>query len=71
MISKDGYFTVNSDRTYTRTLNTADAMEKLREMIRSCEPQQDPVEPEPETKEIARRKRLKETRERLHQKGSV
>ncbi|ODM89047.1 Peptidyl-tRNA hydrolase ICT1, mitochondrial [Orchesella cincta] len=49
-ISKDGFITLQSDRTRYQHLNTADALQKLREMLRSCEPVEI-KEPTPETAE--------------------
>ncbi|ODM95871.1 Peptidyl-tRNA hydrolase ICT1, mitochondrial [Orchesella cincta] len=66
-ISKDGFITLQSDRTRYQHLNTADALQKLREMLRSCEPVEI-KEPTPETAEKLRRRREKAARERLLEK---
>jgi len=66
-INKEGFLTVHSDRTRYQHLNTADAIQKLREMIRACEPD-DVLPPSPEDMEKHRRLREKAARERLLQK---
>lgn len=66
-INKEGYFIVHSDRTRSAHLNTADALEKIREFIRSCEPQELKELPE-ETLEKLRRAQEKATRARLREK---
>ena len=48
-------------------MNVADALEKVREHIRSCEPQE-PKELTPENIEKLRRVKEKATRERLREK---
>ena len=48
-------------------MNIADALEKLREMIRSCEPIEAP-EPTPETVDMIRKRQEKAARARLRQK---
>lgn len=60
---------VNSDRTRYQHHNTADAIQKLREMIRSCEPGEVQT-PTAETLERLRRNREKAARERLLLKRS-
>jgi len=65
-LCRDGWLVVTSDRTRTRTLNQADALEKLRTNIRLA------VENSPEESftalevEKSRKERLKAARERLH-----
>jgi len=65
-LSRDGWLVTTSDRTRTRTLNQADALEKLRTNIRQA------VENLPRDSftalevEKARKERLKAARERLH-----
>ncbi|XP_048515898.1 peptidyl-tRNA hydrolase ICT1, mitochondrial isoform X2 [Athalia rosae] len=62
-INKEGYLVIKSDVTRSQQLNLADAMEKLRTMIRAV------AIPEPqiseETEEKLRRRHLKAVRERL------
>ena len=64
-LSRDGWLVVKSNRTESRTLNMADALEKLRLGIRKAE------NPVTETfpikdREISRKAKLKAARERLH-----
>ena len=64
-LSRDGWLIVKSDRTESRTLNMADALEKLRVNIRKAE------NPVTETfmlkeNEMSRKAKLKAARERLH-----
>nr|XP_029727668.1 peptidyl-tRNA hydrolase ICT1, mitochondrial-like [Aedes albopictus] len=68
-ITKDGYLFVRSELTRSQQMNTADALEKLRNFIRQAEA---PVEVElaPETQEMLRRRHEKATRERLAIKRS-
>lgn len=66
-LSKEGFIFVTSDRTRHQHMNIADALEKLREMIRSCEPVQ-VAELPPETVELHRKRAEKAARERLRQK---
>lgn len=65
-INKEGYFIVKSDLTRSQHLNLADALEKLRAMIRSTVIA--PSEVSPETEERIRKNILKASRERLHEK---
>jgi len=66
-VSKNGFISIQSDRTRYQHLNTADVLQKLREMIRSCEPIE-VKELSPETTEKLRRRREKAARERLLEK---
>jgi len=66
-ISREGFFIIQSDRTRSLHLNTADALEKLREYIRSCEPVV-VAQPSQETMEKLRKQQEKATRERLQTK---
>ena len=64
-LSRDGWLIVKSNRTESRTLNMADALEKLRFNIRKSE------NPVTETfplkdREMSRKAKLKAARERLH-----
>ena len=64
-LTRDGWLVVKSDRTTSRTLNMADALEKLRSNIRMAE------NPTEETfdhlkVEMDRKAKLKAARERLH-----
>lgn len=65
-INKEGYLIIRSDLTRSQHLNLADALEKLRSMIRSTLVV--PQEPSPESEEKKRKNLLKATRERLHEK---
>ncbi|XP_017025736.1 large ribosomal subunit protein mL62 [Drosophila kikkawai] len=66
-ITKDGYFYIKSDLTRSQQMNLADALEKLRTIIRS----QEVVEaapPSEETLEKLRRRQERAARERLQLK---
>ncbi|XP_012217354.1 large ribosomal subunit protein mL62 [Linepithema humile] len=65
-INKDGYLIIKSDLTRSQHLNLADALEKLRTMVRATFVA--PPEPSPESEEKKRKKLLKAARERLHEK---
>ncbi|XP_014469971.1 PREDICTED: peptidyl-tRNA hydrolase ICT1, mitochondrial [Dinoponera quadriceps] len=65
-INKDGYLIIKSDLTRSQHLNLADALEKLRAMIRST--LVEPPKPSPESEERIRKNLLKAARERLHEK---
>ncbi|EZA56463.1 hypothetical protein DMN91_010238 [Ooceraea biroi] len=65
-INKDGYLIIKSDLTRSQHLNLADALEKLRAMIRAV--LEEPAEPSPEGKERRRKNLLRAARERLHEK---
>lgn len=65
-INKDGYLIIKSDLTRSQHLNMADALEKLRTMIRATLVV--PSEPSPESEEKKRKNLLKAARERLHEK---
>ena len=64
-LTRSGWLVVKSDRTTSRTLNMADALEKLRSNIRLAEEQtQESFE---ELKlEVERKAKLKAARESLH-----
>ena len=64
-LTRDGWLVVRSDRTHTRTLNMADALEKLRANIRAAESPLSESYPLLE-QEVARKARLKAARQRLH-----
>ena len=66
-LNKEGFIFISSDRTRHQHMNIADALEKLRELIRSCEPVQ-VAQPTPETVELHRKRAEKAARERLRQK---
>ncbi|CAG7785705.1 unnamed protein product, partial [Allacma fusca] len=66
-VSREGYFIIQSDRTRSQHLNTADALEKLRECIRACEPQE-PKGLSEETIEKFRKAQEKAARDRLREK---
>lgn len=65
-VSKEGFLVVRSDKTRSQQINLADAMERLRELIRKAEFV--PPEPSPETEEMIRRRKAKANRERLIEK---
>ncbi|XP_058790324.1 large ribosomal subunit protein mL62 [Phymastichus coffea] len=62
-INKDGYLIIKSDLTRSRQLNVADALQKLRQMIRDLIIV--PVEPDELTKEKHRKRQVKAAQERL------
>jgi peptidyl-tRNA hydrolase ICT1 len=66
-VSREGYFIIQSDRTRSQHLNTADALEKLRECIRECKPHP-PTPPPEETIEKFRKVHEKAVRDRLREK---
>ncbi|KYN08641.1 PREDICTED: peptidyl-tRNA hydrolase ICT1, mitochondrial [Cyphomyrmex costatus] len=65
-INKDGYLIIKSDLTRSQHLNLADALEKLRVMIRTTLAVS--TQPSPESEERKRKNLLKAARERLHEK---
>ncbi|RZF44295.1 hypothetical protein LSTR_LSTR006845 [Laodelphax striatellus] len=65
-ISKDGYLIVKSERTRYQQLNLADAMEKLRTVIRAAE--EVAKEVSPETEEIIRKRKERANAQRLIEK---
>lgn len=67
-ITTEGEILVTSDRTRYQHLNRADAFQKLREMVRACEPVEQIINVEAEEK--ARKLREKAARERLITKRS-
>lgn len=64
-LTRDGWLVVKSDRTTSRTLNMADALEKLRSNIRMAE---NPIEESFDLLEleVKRKAKLKAARESLH-----
>ena len=64
-LTRDGWLVVKSDRTVSRTLNMADALEKLRSNIRMAE---NPIEESFDLleEEVKRKAKLKAARESLH-----
>ena len=64
-LTRDGWLVVKSDRTVSRTLNMADALEKLRSNIRMAE---NPIEESFDQleEEVKRKAKLKAARESLH-----
>nr|CAD7397558.1 unnamed protein product [Timema cristinae] len=65
-INKEGFLIIRSDKTRYQQLNLADAMERLRELVRAAaEP---PGEISPETEEKLRRRRERNIRLRLMEK---
>lgn len=65
-INKDGYLIIKSDLTRSQHLNLADALEKLRTMIRAT--LVEPPKPSLESIERIRKNKLKAARQRLHEK---
>lgn len=65
-ITKEGFLVVRSDKTRSQQINLADAMERLRELIRKAEFV--PPGPTPETEEMIRKRKAKANRERLIEK---
>ncbi|XP_076379432.1 large ribosomal subunit protein mL62 [Megalopta genalis] len=65
-LTKDGYISVKSELTRSQQLNLADALEKLRTMIR--EVAKPPPEISPETAEMKRKQFLAAARKRVHEK---
>lgn len=65
-INKDGFLIVKSDITRQQQLNLADALEKLREMIRATLVV--PPQMSKETEEIIRKRKLKAARQRVFAK---
>ncbi|KAL0122528.1 hypothetical protein PUN28_007319 [Cardiocondyla obscurior] len=65
-MNKEGYLIIKSDLTRSQHLNLADALEKLRTMIRATLVL--PPKPSPESEERKRKNLLKAARERLHEK---
>ncbi|XP_068150972.1 large ribosomal subunit protein mL62 [Drosophila tropicalis] len=68
-ITKDGYYFIKSDLTRSQQMNLADALEKLRTLIRAQEVEAAPG-PSEETLEKLRRRQEKAVRERLQLKRS-
>ncbi|XP_063229865.1 large ribosomal subunit protein mL62 isoform X1 [Bacillus rossius redtenbacheri] len=65
-INKEGYLIIRSDKTRLQQLNLADALERLRTLVRAAaEPSPQPT---PESEEVLRRRREKSARLRLMQK---
>ncbi|XP_011700900.1 PREDICTED: peptidyl-tRNA hydrolase ICT1, mitochondrial [Wasmannia auropunctata] len=65
-INKEGYLIIKSDLTRSQHLNLADALEKLRTMIRAT--LETAPEPSLESLEKKRKSQLRAARERLHEK---
>ncbi|XP_066600311.1 large ribosomal subunit protein mL62 [Prorops nasuta] len=65
-INKEGYLIIKSDITRSQQLNLADALEKLRAMIRKS--LQPPPELSEETLETIRNNKIKAARKRLYEK---
>ena len=65
-VNKEGYLIIKSDLTRSQQLNLADALERLRTMIRRAAAPA-PVA-SPETEELIRKRKMKAARERLYQK---
>lgn len=69
-LSRDGWLVVMSDRTESRSLNMADALQKLRVNIRKAEKPLSETFPLKDL-ETSRKAKLKAARERLHMKVSA
>lgn len=65
-ITKEGYYFIKSDLTRSQQMNLADALEKLRTLIRAQEVE--PTAPSEETLEKLRRRQEKAARQRLQLK---
>lgn len=65
-ITKEGYYFIKSDLTRSQQMNLADALEKLRTLIRAQEVE--PATPSEETLEKLRRRQEKAARQRLQLK---
>ncbi|XP_071451325.1 large ribosomal subunit protein mL62 [Hetaerina americana] len=66
IVNKDGFLILKSEKTRSQQLNVADAMLKLRSLIRlAAKP---PNQPSEESLEAARKRKLKAARLRLHEK---
>ncbi|XP_017858119.1 PREDICTED: peptidyl-tRNA hydrolase ICT1, mitochondrial [Drosophila arizonae] len=68
-LNKEGYYFIKSDLTRSQQMNLADALEKLRSLIRAQE-LDEPTAPSEETVEKLRRRQEKAARERLQLKRS-
>lgn len=68
-LNKEGYYFIKSDLTRSQQMNLADALEKLRSLIRAQE-LDEPVAPSEETLEKLRRRQEKAVRQRLQLKRS-
>lgn len=64
-INKDGYFVVKSELTRFQHLNLADALERVRNIIRKLEKESIPTELPPEKLAVIQRRHEKVARERL------
>lgn len=64
-INKDGYFIVKSELTRYQHLNLADALERVRNIIRKLEKESTPYELPPEKAAVIQRRHEKAARERL------
>ncbi|XP_029032160.1 peptidyl-tRNA hydrolase ICT1, mitochondrial [Osmia bicornis bicornis] len=65
-LSKEGYLSVKSELTRSQQLNLADALEKLRSLIRDAI--KPPPEVSPESLELKRKQKLNAARKRLFEK---
>ncbi|KAL5279230.1 hypothetical protein ACFFRR_003696 [Megaselia abdita] len=63
-ITKDGFFVLKSDLTRSQQMNLADALEKLRNIIRKLE--FEPAKPTEQTLQKLQKRQEKAARERLH-----
>nr|CAG4646723.1 EOG090X0JCO [Macrothrix elegans] len=67
-LTRDGYFVMKSDKTRSQHLNLADAINKLRDLIRSTEMGLVTPQVSPENEDRQRRLRERAARERLKEK---
>lgn len=65
-INKDGYLIIKSELTRLQNLNLADALHRLRTMIRKCLIEKPPMSPE--TEEAIRKQKIKAARMRVFEK---
>ncbi|XP_075231353.1 large ribosomal subunit protein mL62 [Lycorma delicatula] len=67
-VSKEGFLIIRSEKTRSQQLNLADALEKLRCLIRHVE--EEPAKPSPETEEMITKRKVKANQIRLIEKRS-
>lgn len=67
-LNKDGYFVVKSELTRYQHLNLADALERVRNIIRKLEKETTSIELAPEKLAVIQRRHEKAARERLFEK---
>lgn len=67
-INKEGYFVIKSDLTRHQHMNLAHVLERVRNIIRTLEKNNEPKVVSPEKLEVIRRRQEKAARERLFRK---